>query len=165
MTPFLILLTATAVFRCIGAAGVKQLQTVSGCAAPGLAVMFAFTGATHFTAMKHDYAAMIPPPLPNGLWVIYVNGALELAGAIGLVFPRFRALAAAGLAILLVAMTPGNIYAALNEIPFRGQPPTAPSIRLPIQVVFIGLSGWVAWRSWIGRQQHSRRRSSSAEEK
>jgi hypothetical protein len=29
--------------------------------------MFLFTGTSHFTGMKHDFAAMIPPPLPNDL--------------------------------------------------------------------------------------------------
>ena len=36
------------------------------------------------SGMKFDYAAMIPPPLPDDLWVIYTTGVLELAGAAGL---------------------------------------------------------------------------------
>lgn len=54
----------------------------------GLAVMFVFTGIPHFTGIKHDFAAMILNPIPNDLWVIYLTGVLEIAGAIGLLNSR-----------------------------------------------------------------------------
>ena len=53
-----------------------------------LAIMFLFTGATHFSGMQHDYLAMLPDPLPDGLWLIYLLGLLEIAGAIGLLIPQ-----------------------------------------------------------------------------
>jgi uncharacterized membrane protein YphA (DoxX/SURF4 family) len=46
-----------------------------------------------------------------GQWLRYVVGALELAGAIGLLVPRLCGLAALGLAMLLVGATLTNIVA------------------------------------------------------
>src|SRR5688572_33488504 len=80
----------------------------------GIAVMFLFTATSHFSSLKHDLAAMIPPPLTGALWVIYVTGLLEGAGAIGLLIPGTRRMAAWGLVALLVALFPANVYAALS---------------------------------------------------
>jgi uncharacterized membrane protein len=85
--------------------------------------MFLFTGISHFSTMKYDFAAMIPAPLPNDLWVIYLTGVLEIAGAIGLLIPQTRKLAGVCLAVYLVAVFPANVYAALNEVPIRGEAP------------------------------------------
>ncbi len=106
--------------------------------------MFLFTGASHFTSMKYDFAAMIPPPLPNDLWVIYLTGVLEIAGTIGLLIPRTRKLAGICLVLLLVALFPANVYAALNEIPLRGEAPTPLWIRGPIQLLFMGMVWWTS---------------------
>jgi uncharacterized membrane protein len=106
--------------------------------------MFLFTGATHFTPMKHDYAAMIPEPLPRGLRLIYLTGLLQIAGATGLLIPRLRRLAGIGLAAQLVAMFPANAYAAREGIPFRGRPPTPLRIRAPLQLAFIATVWWTA---------------------
>lgn len=59
----------------------------------GIAIMFIFTGSTHFTDMKHDFAAMIPPPFTVDLWVIYLTGLRQIAGAIGLLIPNTKRLA------------------------------------------------------------------------
>ena len=75
--------------------------------------------------MRHDLAAMIPPPLTGALWVIYVTGVLELAGALGLLSAIWRKWAAWGLISLLVAMLPANIYAALTGVTLRSNPPSA----------------------------------------
>src|SRR5687767_9332200 len=82
----------------------------------GLAAMFMFTAASHFSPIKHDMAAMIPPPLTGALWVIYVTGVLELAGALGLLLTRCRTWAAWDLIALLIALLPANIYAAFSGI-------------------------------------------------
>ena len=146
MAPVFILVISSVLLRGIGWLGVKWLASwrEAGCA--GLAIMFLFTGATHFSDLQHDYAAMIPDPLPGDLWVIYLTGVLQIAGAVGLLVPRFRRIAGICLAILLVAMFPANVNAALNGIPFRGEPPTGLWLRLPIQVLFIGAIWWTAIR-------------------
>jgi uncharacterized membrane protein len=48
------------------------------------------------------------------------------------------------LALLLVAMFSGNVYAALNDVPFRGEPPTPLWLRTPIQLFFIGMVLWTS---------------------
>ncbi len=116
--------------------------------------MFVFTATAHFADTKHDLMAMIPAPLPGSLWLIYLTGVLEIAGAIGLLIPRFRRIAGICLVILLVAMFPANVNAALNGIPLRGEPPTPLWLRLPIQLLFIGTVWWTSIRE-PDRQEHS----------
>jgi uncharacterized membrane protein len=48
------------------------------------------------------------------------------------------------LALYLVAVFPGNVYAAVNEVPFRGEPPTPLWLRTPIQLLFIGVVLWTS---------------------
>lgn len=71
MTPLIVLVTATVLGRLVGYVGVRALSDWRVAARLGLAVMFLFTGSTHFSEMKRDYAAMVPPPLTGQLWVIY----------------------------------------------------------------------------------------------
>ena len=112
----------------------------------GLAVMFLFTAASHFSGMKTDLAAMIPPPLTGALWVVYVTGVLEALGAIGLLVPRVSRLAGVCLVILLVAMFPANVYAALHGVTLRGQPATDLWLRAPLQAFWIAALVWSAVR-------------------
>ena len=112
----------------------------------GLAAMLVFTAASHFSPLKYDMAAMIPPPFTGALWVIYVTGLLELAGAVGLLLPRWRRWAAWGLIALLIAMLPANIYAALNGVTLRGNPPSALWWRVPLQAAWILMLWWCGVR-------------------
>ena len=108
----------------------------------GIAVMFFFTAASHFTSMKTDLAAMIPPPLTGALWVIYMTGLLEAAGAVGLLIPRTKRFAAIGLALLLLAMFPANVYAALNGVTLRGEAASALWWRAPLQLFWLATLWW-----------------------
>ena len=118
----------------------------------GLAVMFVFTAASHFSPMRHDLAAMIPPPLTGALWVIYVTGVLELAGALGLLSAIWRKWAAWGLISLLVAMLPANIYAALTGVTLRSNPPSALWWRVPLQLFWIAMLWWSVQKTKGGSQ-------------
>jgi uncharacterized membrane protein len=106
--------------------------------------MFLFTGFSHFSSLKHDFAAMIPAPLPNGLWVIYLTGLFEIAGAVGLLIPKTRKLAGICLVLLLVGLFSANVNAALNEIPLRGEAATPLWIRTPMQLLYIGMVWWTS---------------------
>ena len=150
MAPLIVLIVSTLVLRLAGAAGIRPLASWRDATRVGLAVMFAFTGSTHFTAMKHDYAAMVPPPLTGQLWVIYVTGLLEIAGAIGLLVPKTRRLAGICLCLLLLALFPANVHAALNAINFRGEPPTDIWLRTLVQLVFL-VATW--WSTIVARRQ------------
>ena len=113
----------------------------------GLAVMFMFTAASHFSSLKYDMAAMIPPPLTGALWVIYLTGLLELAGAIGLLRPRWCKWAAWGLVALLVAMFPANVYAAIAGVTLGGNPASALRYRAPLQIFWIAVLWWSTIRA------------------
>ena len=102
----------------------------------GLAVMFLFTAGSHFSSLKYDLAAMIPPPLTGALWVIYLTGVLEAAGAIGLLF-QFRRPAAWGLLALLIALFPANVYSALTGVTMGGASATPLWFRAPLQVFWM----------------------------
>src|ERR687893_2775966 len=130
--------------RGVGLLGVTRLSSWRAAGRGALVVMFLFTGTSHFTSMKYDFAAMIPAPLPNDLWVIYLSGVLEIAGAVGLLIPQTRRLAGICLVLLLVALFPANVYAALSEIPLRGEAATPLWIRTPMQLLYIGMIWWTS---------------------
>ena len=144
MAPLFILVISFLVLRAVGLLGVRRLSSWREAGLLAVAIMFLFTGSTHFSGMKHDYAAMLPGFVPMNVWVIHLTGALQIAGAVGLLIPRTRRLAGICLTLLLVAMFPGNVYAALNEVPFRGEPPTPLWLRTPIQLFFIGMVLWTS---------------------
>lgn len=134
MAPFLVQIVATSLAR--------PFVPWRDAARLGIAIMFMFTAAAHFTAVKYDLAAMIPPPLTGSLRVIYLSGLLEIAGAIGLLTNRWRRRAAASLIALLVLMFPANVYAALHDVPLRGSSPTPLLVRAPLQLFWIGVLWW-----------------------
>jgi uncharacterized membrane protein len=76
--------------------------------------MFTLTGVVHFVYMREELIAMVPPALPAPGLLVTVTGVLELAGAAGLLLPRIAPWAAGGLSLLLVAMFPANVHAALE---------------------------------------------------
>ena len=90
---------------------------------------------------------MIPNPFPKSLWLIYLSGVVEIFGAIGLLLPRVRVIAGICLIVLLVALFPANINAALNNISFRGQPPTALWLRALVQIFLVAAIWWSSLRN------------------
>ena len=139
-----VLVISFIVLRGLGALGVKRLSSWREAGRIALVIMFLFTGFSHFSSLKHDFAAMIPEPLPNDLWVIYVTGVFEIAGALGLLIPRIRRLAGIYLVLLLVAMFPANVNAIINGIPFGGDAPTPLWVRAPMQLLYIGMVWWTS---------------------
>ena len=103
--------------------------------------------------MRHDLAAMIPEPLPDGLWIVYLTGVFEIAGAVGLLVPKTRRLAGIGLALLLIAQFPANVNAALNSIPLGGEAPTPLWLRTPMQLLFIAMVWWTSITARPGEAQ------------
>ncbi len=121
MISLFVLVISFILLRGVGWLGVKELSSWREAGRFALVIMFLFTGISHFSSLKHDFAAMIPDPLPNDLWVIYLSGVFEIGGAVGLLIPRTRRIAGISLALLLVAMFPANVNAILNEIPLGGE--------------------------------------------
>ena len=144
MVSLFVLAISFILLRGLGGLGVKRLSSWREAGRIALVIMFLFTGLSHFSGLKHDFAAMIPDPLPNGLWVIYLTGVFEIAGAVGLLIPRTRKLAGICLVLLLVAMFPANVNAALNDIPLGGDLPTKLWLRTPMQLLYIGMVWWTS---------------------
>ncbi len=142
MAVLTLLLTFWFLFRLVGALGLTAFATWHDSARYALAVMFLFTASAHFTRMKHDLANMIPSFFPRPLLIVHVTGVLELLGAVGLLLPKFKSVAALCLMALLIGMSVGNVNAAQKGVTLRGKPATALWLRLPMQLFFIGLLWW-----------------------
>jgi uncharacterized membrane protein len=142
MAVLVILIVSWLALRGVGALGVGASATWQDSARYALAVMFLFTGMAHFNKMKHDLARMVPQIFPYPLAIIYVTGVLEFLGAAGLALPKFHFAAGICLIVLLIAMFPANVKAASEELLLRGKPATQLWLRLPMQLLFIGLLWW-----------------------
>lgn len=107
----------------------------------GLAAMFLLTGFAHFAFLRADLLAMVPSWLPAPELLVTLTGLAEWAGAIGLLIPRTRLLAAGGLTLLLVAMFPANVHWALTgeNLPWWDHLPW----RTAMQAVFLAAAATV----------------------
>ena len=144
MIPFFVMLGAILAARGAGALGVESMGSWRAATRAGLAVMFVFTAVAHFNRMRPDIIRMVPPRLPKPAALVTLTGIAELVGAIGLLVPPVSRWAAVGLALLLVALFPANINAARAGVTVGGRPATPLALRLPLQLVWIGLLCWVA---------------------
>jgi uncharacterized membrane protein len=111
----------------------------------GLAVLFILTGISHFAPMRKDMVRMVPSIFPFPAAIVFITGVLELLGVIGLLLPMTRFWAALCLVVLLIAMFPANIKAAVEKISLRGKPAQSLWTRLPEQIFFIALLLFVAF--------------------
>ena len=142
MIPFYVMLGGIAVARGLGALGWSLLDDWQMATRVGLAVMFVFTGAAHFTRTRQDLIRMVPPLLPSPGALVTLTGIAELAGAVGILLPTVARWAAYGLILLLVALFPANVYASRIGHRIGGRPHTRMAFRLPLQVLWIGLLWW-----------------------
>jgi uncharacterized membrane protein len=137
MQVLLVLFASLGLFRLLGLAGVDVFATWLASERAALATMFLFTGVSHFTRVKNDLVAMVPPALPRPDLLVFATGLAELAGAMGLLIEKTRLWAAFGLLVLLVLMLPANISAARRGVLLRGRRATPLWLRVPMQVLFI----------------------------
>jgi uncharacterized membrane protein len=100
------------------------------------------SGPLHFirTALM---ATIIPPFFPYRPPLVLLTGVLEVAGAIGLLLPRFTRLASVCLAVLMIAIFPANVYGA-NQTVGGLYLPSVP-VRFAMQVIFIVLLLMAGW--------------------
>ncbi len=103
-----------------------------------LAILFIFAGGLHFIAPQ-PYINIVPPYLPAHLPIVYISGAAEILGGIGLLIRVTRQAAAWGLVVLLVAVLPANIYMATAHLPAPGLmgQSWAQWLRIPLQLPLI----------------------------
>jgi uncharacterized membrane protein len=142
MAPLIVLIASTVLFGIAGLIGVRALADWKAATRLGLAVMFCFTAAAHFNSMRPDLVRMVPPAVPHPELMVTFTGLCEIFGAIGLVVPRTRRLAAIALIVFLLAVLPANIHAALSGVTLRGAPVTPLVPRIALQVLLIALVWW-----------------------
>jgi uncharacterized membrane protein len=127
----------------------------------GMAGGFTFTGIDHFVHAHNRYVPMLPDVLAEyALALVYMSGAAELAGAIGLVLPlatyrqldlpNLRKWAGIGLALLLVFLVLANVNVAVKGSGVQGLEFGAWYywLRLLFQPIFILWALFVAGILW-----------------
>ncbi len=159
MEPLLALLAVTAAVWALGRNRVPFATALRA----GVAAMFLLTGAAHFIGLREELISMVPPALPAPELLVTATGVLELGGAVALFVPRLAAWAAGGLALLLIAMFPANVYAAQAGIVDDWWSQLWP--RTVLQLVFLAAVTTVfvdRWRARSGVTTSARRRSLQA---
>jgi len=147
MAPLIVLVVVSALARLAGRFGVTSLQDWAAATRVGLAVMLCFTAAAHFNSMRPDMIRMVPPAVPSPGLMVTLTGVCEILGAIGLLVPRTRRIAAFALILFLIAVLPANIHAALSGVTLRGAPATPLVPRIALQLLFIALVWWAGVRA------------------
>ncbi|WP_029145188.1 DoxX family protein [Microbacterium luticocti] len=152
MVPLIILTVVSLAARAVGAFGLDALNSWSAALAVGLAVMFTVTAISHWVQPRRDgLIAIVPTWVPHPSLVVTVTGALELLGALGLLVPATRVVAAICLAALLVAMFPANVRAA-HGVDHPAAPTTPLALRTALQVIFVAAAVFVAVAGMAPRQ-------------
>ena len=146
MAPLIVMVAAWVVSRLLGTAGaLNAVNSWEGALRYSLAIMFTFTGLSHFLPRtRSDLVRMVPLRLPNPDLVVTVTGILEFLGAAGLLVTSLVRASAYSLIALLVALFPANVRAARLRLLVGGRPAMPLVFRLPLQLVWMGTLWWVA---------------------
>ncbi|MGZ3418471.1 MAG: DoxX family protein [Polyangiales bacterium] len=109
-----------------------------------IALAMIWIGVMHFVKPA-GFVKIVPKFLPSPLVLVLISGFFEVLGGVGLLIPRVRKWASYGLVALYVSVFPANVNMAIHHIDLDGRvmPDWALWLRLPFQLVFIGLALWV----------------------
>jgi uncharacterized membrane protein len=102
-----------------------------------LGAMFLLTASAHWGKRRPDLVRMVPAVFPRPELLVTLTGILEIAGALGLLYPPTARAAALCLCVLLVCLFPANIRAAREKMTIGGRPVPALLPRTAIQIVFV----------------------------
>jgi uncharacterized membrane protein len=105
-----------------------------------LGVLMVLAGLNHFLNPRF-YLQIMPPYLPEPLFLVYASGVLEVLGGALLLIPATRAFGAWVLIATFVLVFPANLHMAFNAAQFPGIPAWVLWARLPLQGVLIA---WAA---------------------
>ena len=102
---------------------------------------FVLAGAMHFIRPR-VYRKIVPPYVPAPMALVYLSGAAEAVGGLGLMIPSQRSHARWWLVATLLAIFPANLHMAQHPERYPQIPGGARSLklRLPFQAAFIA---WV----------------------
>ena len=146
MIPFFVLAGVFIFCRALGWAGVEFLSAWQHCLRAAVAAMFLLAASAHWGKRRADLIRMVPPAFPHPEILITLSGIAELAGAVGMLWAPVTKAASVGLAILLVAMFPANVYAARHQMMIGGRKVTGLALRTVLQIVFLAAvlaAGWL----------------------
>lgn len=99
----------------------RETSDLRLCMRHGMAGAFLFVGIDHLVTPER-YLSMMPSYLPAHETLVVFTGLCEIAGAIGLAWPRFMKLAGLMLALYAIAVLPANLNNALNGLTVEGLP-------------------------------------------
>lgn len=155
MIPLFVMVLAIGLLRAAGALGAPLLDDWLVATRLGLAVMFLFTGIAHFGRERADLVRMVPPSLPRPGLLVTLTGSAEIALGLLLIWPDSARWAGLLLMALLVALFPANVHAARTGATIGGRRHMPLALRLPLQLLWIGLLWWSAgcrscWRGDAG---------------
>ncbi len=125
----------------------KMSQVFKTVARSFAGLAFLGSGVLHFLSPE-PFMRIVPSALPSPQALVYISGLFEILGGSGLLLPqpRLRQAAGRGLALLLVAVFPANVYHALAGVKLGDNAflnsPVYHIIRLPMQAVLIWLVLW-----------------------
>ncbi len=120
-----------------------------------LGLVFIGAGVTHLLLPK-PFLAIVPDYLPASRALVRISGLAELAGGLGVLIPATRRPAAWGLAALLVAVFPANLWMAQHPERFSSIPPWVLWARLPLQIPLI------AWAVFYAGPEKERSRTAAS---
>ena len=109
-----------------------------------VAIAMIAVGVSHFSSPE-GFVKIVPSYLPAPLFLVHVSGFFEIAGGLGLLWPRTQKAAAWGLVALFIAVFPANINMAIHHIQIDDRMPLPTAAlwgRLPFQLLFIALAYW-----------------------
>ena len=136
-----VLFGATPVFRGLGALGVAALATWQDTARWGLAAMLVFTASAHFTRMRGDLVAWCRHP-PRLEALVTLTGIPEPLAAAGILLPETRSPRRSRLIAPRGGDFAANVSAARRELTLNGKPVIPSGLRVPMQILFLGVAWW-----------------------
>jgi uncharacterized membrane protein len=118
-------------------AGVEFFTAWQHCLRAAVAAMFLLTASAHWGKRRADLIRMVPPAFPRPDLLVTLTGIAELAGVIGMLWTPVTRAASIGLAILLVALFPANVYAAQHQLTIDGRKVPGLFLRTVLQIIFL----------------------------
>jgi uncharacterized membrane protein len=146
VTPYLILTLAGRWIGGLEIAPAKRTRV-------GLTLFFMFTAIGHFIRTE-EMSEMVPSSIPYRRELIYITGALELLGAVGVWIPVLVRLTGICLILMLLCLLPANIYSAINRVDFggHGAGPIYLLVRVPFQLFVICWTYFATEQEWLRRR-------------
>lgn len=137
MIPFYALIVSYLIFWVLGLLGVSHFEGWHTPMQGAVAVMLLLTASAHWGKRRPDLIRMVPPTFPRPDLIVTITGWLEIAAAIGILFPATSRVASICLIVLLIAMFPANVRAARHKLTIGGEPTPSLPVRTVLQLVFL----------------------------